>query len=437
MSIRLTLRQRLLLIVLVPALLLAGGMTGFLLQRANTAAETALRERALAIVSFLAPAAEYGVISGNRVALEGLLDAVLRQRAVVAAGITDAEGSLLATSGRRLLDPHTLRNLKATAAQIIPLTDGRVAALAPVMLEASHITAEATPAVSPSRLAIGWVLVELDTSGLVTEKRRMLLSTLGLSGSVLALTLLLAIGLSGAVSRPLTRLAKAVHAMSHGQLDTRVPEHARIAELRTLEQGFNIMASAISDAQHTMQQRIDDATAQLAHQATHDLLTGLPNRRAFEQALEEIVTGSRRASDAAVLCFLDLDRFKQVNDTAGHAAGDALLKSLSVTIRERVRTGDLLCRIGGDEFGLILRSCGIDEGRRIAENLRQAVTEYRLEWAGTTFSVGLSAGLVALDERFTSPGDALVAADLACYAAKRKGRNSIEVNTMLPGDSQL
>ena len=437
MSLRLTLRQRLLLIVLVPAVLLAIALTGFLLQRANTSAETALRERALAIVSFLSPAAEYGVISGNRVALEGLLDAVLRQRAVAAASITDADGNLLASSGHRLLDPHTLRNLTATVPQTIPLTGGRVAALAPVMLEASHITAEAVPATNPSRLAIGWVLVELDTSGLMTEKRHLLVSTLGISGSVLALTLLLALGLAGAVSRPLTRLAQAVRRMSRGQLDTRVPEHARIAELRTLEEGFNNMANAISDAQSTMQQRIDAATAQLAHQATHDLLTGLHNRRAFEQALEEIVSGSRRASDAAVLCFLDLDRFKHVNDTAGHAAGDALLKALSVRIRERVRTGDLLCRIGGDEFGLILRGCRIDEGRRIVETLRQVVTEYRLEWEGTTFSVGLSAGLVALDERFTSPGDALVAADLACYAAKRKGRNSIEVNTMLPGDSQL
>lgn len=433
---RLSLRQRLILVVLVPALLLAGGLTAFLLQRANAAADQALHDRALAIVSFLAPAAEYGVISGNRFALESLLEAVLRQRDVAAASIVDGQGELLASSGRRSLDAHTLPDLAATAApRAMSLSDARIAAVAPVSLDAPRIDNAELPPADAGRLTVGWVHVELDTAALSAEKRRLLLSTLLISGGVLALTLLLALGLSGAVLRPLTQLAAAVSGMTQGRLDTRVPESSGIAELRTLEQGFNAMAGAVAESQHTMQQRIDDATEQLAYQATHDLLTGLPNRRAFEQALEEVVTGSRRVGDAAVLCFLDLDRFKQVNDTAGHAAGDALLASLSALIRERVRQGDLLCRIGGDEFGLILRGCTLDEARRIADNLRQAVSEYSMTWGGKTFSVGLSAGLVSLDGRFESPGDALVAADLACYAAKRKGRNSVEVNTRLPGES--
>lgn len=436
--IRPTLRQRLLLIVLVPALLLAAGLTAFLLRHSNSVADSALRERAQAIVSFLAPAAEYGVISGNRFALEGLLEAVLEQRDVAAASIIDADGLMLASSGRRTLDASSVVDIASdTMPRVVTLSNGRVAAIAAVSLAAPRVDESAPPQRLAGAYVIGWVHVELDTTALNVHKRDMMVSTLAITLAVLVLTLLLALGLAGAVTRPLARLAEAVRQMSEGRLDTRVTENARISELHTLQQGFNTMASAISDAQHTMQHRIDEATEQLAYQATHDLLTGLPNRRAFEQALEDAVAASRRASDAAVLCFLDLDRFKHVNDTAGHAAGDALLTRLATLIRERVRNNDLLCRIGGDEFGLILNACRIDEAHHIAETLRKAVSEHHFEWGGQVFSVGLSVGLVPLDGRFDSPGNALVAADMACYEAKRKGRNGIVEYSRMPGDSQL
>lgn len=435
---RLTLRQRLLLIVLVPALLLAGGLTAFLLRHSNAVADAAMRERAQAIVSFLAPAAEYGVISGNRFALEGLLEAVLEQRDVAAASIVDADGVVLASSGRRSLDAASVVDVASErGARVVALSDGRMAAVAPVSLAAPRVDENSLPLEPASAYVIGWVHVELDTGALTAHKRATMNSTLVITTGVLLLTLLLALGLASAVTRPLARLADAVREMTRGGLDARVTENARIAELRTLQQGFNTMAEAIADAQHTMQHRIDEATEQLAHQATHDLLTGLPNRRAFEQALEDAVNASRRASDAAVLCFLDLDRFKHVNDTAGHAAGDALLSRISGLIRERVRNNDLLCRIGGDEFGLILHACRIDEAHHIAETLRKAVAEHRFEWEGQVFSVGLSVGLVPLDGRFDSPGNALVAADMACYEAKRRGRNGIVEYTRMPGDSQF
>jgi diguanylate cyclase (GGDEF)-like protein len=435
---RLSLRQRLILVVLVPALLLATGLTGFLLRNSNAVADAALRERAHAIVSFLAPAAEYGVISGNRFALQGLLEAVLDQRDVAAASIVDLDGTVLAGSGRRLLDTGALLEIAdGTAPRVLELGDHRIAAFAPVALAPPRIDETPPSPGSGNLYVIGWVHVELDTASLAAHKNRMMSSTLAISAGVVVLTLLLALGLSAAVSRPLGRLVDAVRRMSEGRLDARVTENAEIPELRTLQQGFNAMASAIADAQHLMQQRIDEATEQLAYQAMHDLLTGLPNRRAFERALEDAVNASRRASDASVLCFLDLDRFKQVNDTAGHAAGDALLGRIAELIRARVRAGDLLCRIGGDEFGLILHACNIEEARHIAETLRRTVSEYRFEWEGQVFSVGLSVGLVPLDGRFDSPGNALVAADLACYAAKRKGRNGIVEHTCMPGDSRF
>lgn len=430
---RLTLRQRLVLMVLVPAVLLAAGLSSFLLRHSNAQADAALRERAQAIVSFLAPAAEYGVISGNVFALQSLLEAVLDQRDVAAASIIDSDGFVLASSGRRGFDTDALtRDGGHTQAQVLSLDNGRVAALAPVSLAPARFDEGSPPSFVEHSLIVGWVHVELDTATLAAHKQAMLNTTLAITSTVIFLTLLLTLGLSGAVSRPLSRLAEAVRDMSEGRLDTRVSTNADLIELRTLQKGFNTMASAIADSQHTMQQRIDEATQQLAYQATHDPLTKLPNRRAFEQALEDAVSASRRASDASVLCFLDLDRFKIVNDTAGHAAGDAMLARIAELIRHRVRSGDLLCRIGGDEFGLILRGCSLDEARHVAEGLIHAVANDRFEWGGQTFTVGVSIGLVALDGHLTSSGDALVAADLACYTAKRKGRNTITTHTSLP-----
>ena len=434
---RLTLSQRLVLIVLLPVALLAGALSGFLLQRSAATADAALRDRAQAIVSFLAPAAEYGVFAGNRRALSALLSAVLEQRDVAAASIIDAEGGVLASSGRRSLPAETVLDYASNgAARIVATADGRLAAIAPVAISPLGIDDHAAPMADDPGV-IGWVHVELDTASLAAHKREMIVSTLAIAALVLLLTLALAWGMSRAVSRPVAELVRAVRRISEGRLNSKVGEHSGIGELRALQRGFNHMAQAIAEAQNTMQIRIDEATAQLAHQATHDPLTGLPNRRAFEQALEAAVGASRRASDASVLCFIDLDNFKIVNDTAGHAAGDALLVRLAALIRERVRAGDLVARIGGDEFALILHGCGVAEAHQIAENLRRAVSEFEFMWEGARFTVGLSIGLVPLDGRLESPGDALVAADLACYGAKRGGRNRVVEHTTLPGDSRF
>jgi diguanylate cyclase (GGDEF)-like protein len=366
-----------------------------------------------------------------------LLTAVLEQRDVAAASIIDADGSVLASSGRRSLPAAAvLEYSRSGAVRAIATADGRLAAIAPVTISPLGIEDAAAP-LADGPGVIGWVHVELDTTSLAAHKRELIVSTAAIASVVLLLTLALAWGMSHAVTRPVAELLAALGRISRGRLDATVAEDAGIGELRTLQQGFNRMAQAIAEAQNTLQVRIDEATAQLAHQATHDALTGLPNRRAFEQALEAAVGASRRASDAAVLCFLDLDRFKIVNDTAGHAAGDALLVRIAALIRERVRAGDLVARIGGDEFALILYGCSVPEAHQIAEHLRRTVADFEFTWEGKRFSVGLSIGLVPLDGRLDTPGDALVAADLACYGAKRGGRNRIVEHTALPGDSRF
>lgn len=164
---------------------------------------------------------------------------------------------------------------------------------------------------------------------------------------------------------------------------------------------------------------------QLAHQARHDALTGLANRRAFERWLREALESSWSEGQRHVLAFVDLDRFKIVNDTCGHAAGDRLLRRVGRLFMELVRASDVVGRLGGDEFGILLWDCPIPRARGILQDLLARITNLGFVWQSTRLEIGASVGLVAVDGSFGSLVELLSAADHACYAAKREGSNRI------------
>lgn len=166
---------------------------------------------------------------------------------------------------------------------------------------------------------------------------------------------------------------------------------------------------------------------QLSHQATHDSLTGLMNRSAFESRIVEVINSAKLENTQHVLCYLDLDQFKMVNDTCGHVAGDELLRQLSVILNTDMRRGDVLSRLGGDEFGLLLYGCPIEKGEEIAENIRQVIHDFRFPWEERQFAVGVSIGLVSITSETENLTQLLSLADAACYAAKDKGRNRVHV----------
>lgn len=168
-------------------------------------------------------------------------------------------------------------------------------------------------------------------------------------------------------------------------------------------------------------------TQKLSYQATHDALTGLVNRHEFERRLGRVLKSASAGDAEHALCFLDLDRFKAVNDTGGHAAGDELLRQISALLQEKVRQRDTLARLGGDEFGVLLERCPADQAWHIAEELLQAIQDFRFSWDGQTFSVGASIGIVAVDTTAEGLSDILSAADAACYTAKKCGRNRIHM----------
>ncbi|NJM77784.1 MAG: diguanylate cyclase, partial [Acaryochloridaceae cyanobacterium RU_4_10] len=166
---------------------------------------------------------------------------------------------------------------------------------------------------------------------------------------------------------------------------------------------------------------------QLSWQVNHDDLTGLFNRRTFELQLLDAIVGARSQGQHHVLCFLDLDQFKAVNDTCGHAAGDELLCQVTKLLQERVRVTDTLARLGGDEFGLLLHQCSLAQAEQVAEALRKRIQEFQFVWQGKVFTIGVSIGLAAIDANCQNLNTVLSAADAACYAAKERGRNCIYV----------
>jgi diguanylate cyclase (GGDEF)-like protein len=165
----------------------------------------------------------------------------------------------------------------------------------------------------------------------------------------------------------------------------------------------------------------------LRHQASHDALTGLINRREFERQLAAALAEARDLGRRHALCYMDLDQFKVVNDTCGHGAGDELLKQLVAELKGGIRETDTLARLGGDEFGLLLQNCSLDSAVRAADNLLERVGRFRFAWLGKTFEIGVSMGLVPIDAGSGDVSSLLGAADVACYAAKDLGRNRLHV----------
>ncbi len=164
---------------------------------------------------------------------------------------------------------------------------------------------------------------------------------------------------------------------------------------------------------------------EIRHRASHDALTGLLNRSAFEGRLANLFQTAQHDARSHVLMYIDLDQFKIVNDTCGHSGGDRLLREISLLFREVVRSGDTLARLGGDEFGVLLQDCTTTQARRVAEQICQRMESYRFVHYDRRFGVGASIGVVPIDSRWASQSEVMQAADRACYAAKDGGRNRV------------
>ncbi len=176
-------------------------------------------------------------------------------------------------------------------------------------------------------------------------------------------------------------------------------------------------------------------SAKLAYHASHDPLTNLINRLEFEKRLALALHTATTQERQHIVMFMDLDQFKIVNDTCGHAAGDLLLRQVGALLKDQVRDGDTLSRLGGDEFGVLLENCPMQEAIGIAEKLRKCICDFRFISENKAFNIGVSIGVVQVTDGMLNLTDILSAADSACYAAKDKGRNRVQFYR--PHDSEV
>jgi diguanylate cyclase (GGDEF)-like protein/PAS domain S-box-containing protein len=211
---------------------------------------------------------------------------------------------------------------------------------------------------------------------------------------------------------------------------TEVPIMLSAAPIRTRDGRISGVVLVLHDVSRERQY-----VAKLSYQASHDSLTGLINRGEFERRLSLALKSAAQLGRHHAVMYLDLDQFKVVNDTCGHAAGDQLMRQVSAVLQRRLREGDTLARLGGDEFGVLLENCAPDNALRIADGLRQTVMECHFAWETRSFNIGVSIGLVNVADGMFTLTDVLSAADSACYMAKEKGRNRVQVYHA--GDTEL
>ena len=174
---------------------------------------------------------------------------------------------------------------------------------------------------------------------------------------------------------------------------------------------------------------------ELSYQASHDSLTGLLNRFEFEKRLSESLKPENIDNTQHAMFFLDLDQFKVINDTCGHAAGDELLQQISSVLKSSIRHNDTLARIGGDEFAVLMQSCTLEQAKRVAGIILNAINDFQFVWEGNIFRLQISIGLIPVTAETRSISELFIEADAACYLAKDAGRNRIHVH--YPNDSDM
>ena len=431
-------KAKVLFLALIPASVIAVVLAFHFTSSRIMDLDRSLHDRGLAIARQLAPASEYGVISGNRDILQTLVDAAMREADVSAVYIMDVSGKVLAVSGKPVM--MALGNTQGASSDKRVTVGDASAFRIPVYQSEVLVEDMLDDTVSFGKVrqqlaakVIGEVNVELSLKHNVQRKNKLLMDSLLITLLGLFASSILALRMSKDVTRPIFMLADVVKKIGMGDLDARAPENSGGA-VGTLESGVNAMASRLKSAHDHMQEKILEATSLLSFHASHDALTGLINRREFELRLERALETARLQERVHVLCYLDLDQFKIVNDTCGHGAGDELLRQLTVLLQANVRERDTLARLGGDEFGILLENCPMQVAHNVAEVLRRAVEEYRFVWKNKSFVVGASFGLVELNQQSSTVAAALSSADEACYAAKDRGRNCIHVYQLEDSD---
>lgn len=424
------LRGRVIVLVMVP-LVIIGILLPFqlIIGKVNDL-DQSLRTRAASIARQLAPAAEYGVASGNHEVLQTLLDKVAVESDIRSVAVFSEHGKRLVQVGPGDWTSLAHGDLPTDRVQQFEYGN-RLVNYAPIIrtqvaVDDFSVDSEASAHSASHAQLLGWVGLEVSRDATLRSQRESILNSLLILLAGLSVSLFLAWRIGRQITRPILALTQTVSRIGEGHLDERAEQAAEV-ELGVLQRGVNHMAAQLQTMHVEMQEKIDQATARLVYQASHDGLTGLINRGEFEQRLERLLLSALQQGREHALCYMDLDQFKVINDTCGHAAGDELLRQLTLLLKSNLRERDTLARLGGDEFALLLENCSVTDALAVADTFRAEVQRFRFKWGDRIFAVGMSVGLVAINENSGTAANLLSAADAACYVAKDHGRNQVHV----------
>lgn len=414
-------RARVLLLAMLPLALVAFALTWYSVLARQGDIERALEDRSIAVARQLAQSCEYGLFVGELESLTRQARLSLISAGASAVVIVQSDGQELLRLGLPRLKPEWSPDQTA----ILVRDAETLLVSAPVMQ--APIEVDYAPRHGMDGRLLGYVALEIPRRATLDRQREVLFTSLTVTLLGLALAALLAWRLGRAIVRPISRLAEAVERIGGGELDVRVDVEAG-GEFVVLEQGINRMAAELQVSDAQLREKIRKATEELAWRADHDSLTGLLNRVAFDAAINDVAEQAA-AGRPFCLLYLDLDRFKQVNDIGGHVAGDEVLRQFVGVTRTLLNAEDRFARLGGDEFGILLAGCDTASAEERAWAIRHAVAAHRFHCGGRAYEIGVSIGVAGMNPGWSSPDMLTSAADHACYAAKHGGRDQVCVHS--------
>ena len=299
--------------------------------------------------------------------------------------------------------------------------------ISPVVLRPSNESLQEqlfeNPADSREKL-IGYVVVSSSKDSLKKIGSGILFSNFSIAISVGIMLLLALHSIIRRLTRPLYSISEIMKQTGEGELAGQIDPQGP-QEITQIAGAFNRMISVLAERDEKLRRQ----NIHLEKQAVRDHLTGLINRVGFEQSLQVVIDECAADGTEHVLCYMDLDKFKIVNDSCGHNAGDELLKNITGIFRHHIRKdSDVLARVGGDEFALILKNCSAEKAKSIGESICEDIRNYRFNWEDRVFTIGVSIGIVQICHNTGIIQDLISQADSACYAAKGKGRGQVFVS---------
>jgi diguanylate cyclase (GGDEF)-like protein len=433
---RIDFRLHLLLAAGLPSILMAIALGLFWWNWTLQTLEASLRERVEATAKQVATAAELPMFSGDLKGLQDLVDALAEQDSdLTGVTITDHRGAALVNHGSAGMLfgglPTSLawhKEADATTWRLaLPIQIGDVTF--------GDLPAETARPSSPQvKQPLGYVVLDVSLARLHASRDKMISIGLSVIGLAIVLSVVLMVWLAAGVTRPLARIIRGVETMAAGDLAARI-DGIQSRVFQPLAENINKLAEGMQLSQNELEQRIEAATLELRaakiiaeQEARLDPLTGLANRRAFMERASDELLRARRYNTPLSLAMIDIDHFKNINDRWGHAVGDQVLMAFADTLKRSMRDVDIVARIGGEEFVLLMTHTSTDEAVLVAERIRQDIEAFGLQMAEIRLNWTASFGVTGVHGDDYSVSAALVRADDALYRAKSNGRNRVEVS---------